>query len=1130
MKIEINKQEFVVNDNEFTIFESNEFCNLKILTNLSEYERLSYFLNNLSNSSNNLYITNVTHGGYIPIECSTSFNNIYLFDTNELHKDNITQNINTFQIENITEILSTKNDSNAIIFIENFDAKYNDIITNIHPNILVTNKDSNNFFDEMFKHKYKLKYTDYFIYLIEDSDFLENFKNNIEDDNVVNYDNLINFCVMVKNGGEQFEEMLEQNLPIIDRWTILDTGSTDGTIDVINKVLVGKKNGTLYQEEFINFRDSRNRLLDLAGTDCKFNVIFDDTYVIRGDLRNFLQIVRGDQKSDSFTINIKSDDVVYGSNRILKSVNSNLRYKYRVHEVINEDNNFNVCIPTTSCFIEDRNFDYMRTRTNERHELDLKLLAEEINDNVFNPRTYYYLGQTHKLMGDFEQALFYYLKRAEFINSGFRDELVDALFEASRIANFNLNKPWETCLELYNRCYEADNKRPESLYFIGIHYYLENNFAASYNFFKKAFEIGLPTHTQYSLKPILSHHFIPNFLTRTCSHINDYKLGYESSLYFLKNNKPESDDYHEILSWHKIFDKLLKYTGEKIIKNTFNKPVFIFCCDGGFEPWTGSNILHKGVGGSETYIIEMARYIQANNLFKTIVFCNTPNKKDEIFENTLYTHIDNYYEFINTTCVHTCVISRFSEYLPVTNKSFVENIYLMLHDLSASGNVISLNSKLKNIFCLTEWHCSYFTNMFPNLKDITVPFNNGTSFKFDENVNKIPFKFIYSSFPDRGLLPLLEMWPKIHSKEPKATLHIYCNLDKQWINSLDHDKIDKINSLIEIYTNDSAIDDYNIGIFNHGWVSKQELEKSWQSSDFWFYPCTFKETFCITALEAAITKTFVITNGLAGLENTVADRGITIYGDPNTTEWKNVALEQIFYYFDSKNKDQKNTLINKNYEWAKNLTWNARAGDLIYNYLLKNNLEYKGIYNWTNNTQDNDVMLKVINHFRQTHNDMSSLVKYNILEIGTHTGISLLNLIKNINNSVGFGIDDLHNNSDIIKSFNNNLNNIGDLNNNSLQNKITYLDMNVFKSLMYLNNNNNIFHFIFIAKIDCLSELYLNLNLSWNLLNIKGILGINYPSEDLSNDEYKDVVNLFIKKFKCNVIHNTSMIFLEKLN
>ena len=105
--------------------------------------------------------------------------------------------------------------------------------------------------------------------------------------------------------------MLLKNINLIDKWTILDTGSTDSTIEIINKVLVGKKRGTLYQEQFINFnfRDSRNRLIELAGDDCKFVMMLDDTYRIEGDLRSFLMDVRGDQFLDSLSLYIKSDDV-----------------------------------------------------------------------------------------------------------------------------------------------------------------------------------------------------------------------------------------------------------------------------------------------------------------------------------------------------------------------------------------------------------------------------------------------------------------------------------------------------------------------------------------------------------------------------------------------------------------------------------------------------------------------------------------------------------------------------------------------------------------------------------------------------------------------------------------------------
>ena len=37
---------------------------------------------------------------------------------------------------------------------------------------------------------------------------------------ILNYDNLINLCIMVKNGGPQFEDMLLQNIHLIDKWNL----------------------------------------------------------------------------------------------------------------------------------------------------------------------------------------------------------------------------------------------------------------------------------------------------------------------------------------------------------------------------------------------------------------------------------------------------------------------------------------------------------------------------------------------------------------------------------------------------------------------------------------------------------------------------------------------------------------------------------------------------------------------------------------------------------------------------------------------------------------------------------------------------------------------------------------------
>ena len=48
--------------------------------------------------------------------------------------------------------------------------------------------------------------------------------------------NLVQLVMIIKNGSDTIEQTLRSCLPFMDRWTILDTGSTDKTIEIINTV------------------------------------------------------------------------------------------------------------------------------------------------------------------------------------------------------------------------------------------------------------------------------------------------------------------------------------------------------------------------------------------------------------------------------------------------------------------------------------------------------------------------------------------------------------------------------------------------------------------------------------------------------------------------------------------------------------------------------------------------------------------------------------------------------------------------------------------------------------------------------------------------------------------------------
>jgi hypothetical protein len=610
-----------------------------------------------------------------------------------------------------------------------------------------------------------------------------------------------------------------------------------------------------------------------------------------------------------------------------------------MHEVIQKDNNINVIIPIIKSKIDDFSDDYMQERTIKRKDYDLQVLFEEIEENPDDPRNYYYVAQTYKSLNNKEKAYEYFLKRGFQKNEGFIQERIDAIFEGARLANFELNVPWEECEILYRTAYELDKTRPDSIYFIGINYYLKGDMQKAFEYFKLTYKIGYPLHCQYSLKPTLSFTFCPKFLAELCYQFGDYKLGEEVSRFFLDRNKPTEDGYDIVNSWYPIYCKLNLFKSDNITIKTYSnsnidsdvisKPIFCFLADGGFSQWTGRDLNTKGMGGSETYIVEMATWLQRSGRYNVFVFCNCGGK--DVFEDVSYLPISQYYDFISDNEIEHCLISRFSEYIPVSYLGNIKNIYFVCHDLAPSNIIIPMNQKLKRIFCMTEWHKEYFDRIFPSLKDITIAFYNGIDFQYFEakeqlssdEIIRIPYKFIYSSFPNRGLLPLLQMWPKIVEREPSASLHLYCDVDGAWVNSVASEEMQIIKNILQL--NENAGNRFNI--YYHGWVDKKTLHESWLSADIWLYPCTFQETFCITALEAARSRTLAIATDLAGLKNTVGDRGLLIEGNAYTSEWQEKSLEELFSIM--KNQEKREDLIRRNYEWSLQYSWKQQAERLM---------------------------------------------------------------------------------------------------------------------------------------------------------------------------------------------------------
>lgn len=110
---------------------------------------------------------------------------------------------------------------------------------------------------------------------------------------------LVTLYMILKNEAGGIENTMLSVLPYIDQLVVLDTGSTDGTPQLISELLNNHPNvnGRIYQGSFIDFSTTRNEALYLASNQ-PIEQAFFHTNSSRGPLQNsvFLLMLNGDDE------------------------------------------------------------------------------------------------------------------------------------------------------------------------------------------------------------------------------------------------------------------------------------------------------------------------------------------------------------------------------------------------------------------------------------------------------------------------------------------------------------------------------------------------------------------------------------------------------------------------------------------------------------------------------------------------------------------------------------------------------------------------------------------------------------------------------------------------------------------
>ena len=275
--------------------------------------------------------------------------------------------------------------------------------------------------------------------------------------------------MIVKNESKIIRRGLTTVKPFIDYWVIVDTGSTDGTQEIIKEFMKDIP-GEIHERPWKNFEHNRNQALELAKGKANY-ILFMDADEILEFSPNFKMPTLNMDGYDSL---IREGGTQYTRTLLIKD---GLDWKWHgvLHEYISAPQ-----AKTFTCLqgIEKiSNREGARSSDPQKYQKDAKILEEALKEDPNNSRYVFYLAQTYRDAEDYEPALKNYIKRMSM--GGWNQEIFCAMLQKARLQEI-LTKEKETILKSYYEAYHYRPSRVEPLYYLASYYRSKNDFAKAY--------------------------------------------------------------------------------------------------------------------------------------------------------------------------------------------------------------------------------------------------------------------------------------------------------------------------------------------------------------------------------------------------------------------------------------------------------------------------------------------------------------------------------------------------------------------------------------------------------------------------------------------------------------------------
>jgi hypothetical protein len=276
--------------------------------------------------------------------------------------------------------------------------------------------------------------------------------------------------MIVRNEAHIIHEALDAVAPYISSWVIVDTGSDDGTQDLIRHHMARLGiPGELYERPWRNFGHNRSEALTHA----------DDTIVGTPDF--------GRLSADIYSLYYEIAETTFWRPQLFRD-GLRVRYEGVVHEYVKCDDPFVGARLEGEYHIEGRQLG-ARNLSGQKFARDRDLLLAEVERNPEDAFSVFYLAESYMCLGDFVNARTWYARRVEM--GGWDEQTYVAMMRIAFVMS-QLGEPWPDIQDAYLRTWEFRPTRAEPLYAIARGYREVQRHRLGYLFAQCAAEIPLP--------------------------------------------------------------------------------------------------------------------------------------------------------------------------------------------------------------------------------------------------------------------------------------------------------------------------------------------------------------------------------------------------------------------------------------------------------------------------------------------------------------------------------------------------------------------------------------------------------------------------------------------------------------